>query len=94
MYFEETCRMVMWYCIIGSIFQVLSFVAVLVLCVKYTRLRKKVLNEHYTDYVNGNLTFRVFKIELEYHAVKDLNPSKILDEGDLSVNYRWILFER
>ena len=84
----------MWYYIIGIILQVLSFAAVLVLCVKYTRLQKKVLNEHYTDYVNGNLTFRVFKNELEYLAMKDLDPSKILDGGDLSVNYRWILFER
>lgn len=84
----------MWYYIIGIILQVLSLVAVLVLCVKYTRLRKKVLNEHYTDYVNGNLTLRVFKVELEYLAIKDLDQSKILDGGDLSVNYRWVLFER
>ena len=80
--------------IVGILLQVLTLLAVLVLCIKYTRLRKKVLNEHYTDYVNGNLTLRVFKIELEYLAIKDLDQSKILDGGDLSVNYRWVLFEK
>ena len=80
--------------IIGIFLNLLSFAAVLVICVKYIRLRDRKENEHYTDYTNGNMVMRVFKNEFEYPATKNLNPAKILDGGALSAGYRWVLFEK
>jgi hypothetical protein len=49
-------------------------------------------SEHYTDYVKGNLTIRIYKPELEYNAKKDLSPNSIVEGGHLSPFYDWVLF--
>lgn len=51
-------------------------------------------NDCYTDYIHKNLILRVAKIEFEFHAIKGIPESKILDRGNLNIHYIWILFEK
>ena len=62
-----------------------AFVAVLVLCYKYIRLKNQKENEYYTDYVHNNL---------EYEAIGKVPIEKILDRGTLSQFYNWSLLEK
>lgn len=82
-----------WYFIIGISLNALSFIAVLVLCVKYVRLKNTKESEFFTDYTHGKTVLRVFKNEFEYNAFKDLKESQVLDSGTLTASYRWVLFE-
>ena len=61
-----------------------AFVAVLVLCYKYIRLKNQKENEYYTDY----------KPEFEYEAIGKVPIEKILDRGTLSQFYNWALIEK
>ena len=84
----------MIYQIICMALDLISFVAVLVLCCKYIRLKNQKENEYYTDYVHNNLILRIFKPEFEYEAVGKIPIEKILDRGTFSQFYNWCLIEK
>ena len=84
----------MIYQIISMALDLVAFVAVLVLCYKYIRLKNQKENEYYTDYVHNNLTLRVYKPEFEYEAIGKVPIEKILDRGTLSQFYNWALLEK
>ena len=76
------------------ILQVISTASVIVLAVKYIRLKKKKENEYYTDYFHGNLILRIYKPEFEYQAVGNVPREKLLDRGNFSQFYIWTLIQR
>lgn len=71
----------------------ISFMAVLVLCYKYIKLKNQKENEYYTDYVHNNLILRIFKPEFEYEAVGKVPIENILDRGTFSQYYVWALID-
>lgn len=79
--------------IVSIVMQAVVLVAVLILCVKYSRLRHQKENEYYTDYRHNNLTLRVYKPEFEYQAIGSINRGKILESGTLSPYYNWALLQ-
>lgn len=76
------------------ILQVISTASVIVLAVKYIRLKKQKENEYYTDYFHGNLILRIYKPEFEYQAVGNVPRKKLLDRGNLSQYYVWTLMQK
>lgn len=80
--------------LVEIILNLLSFVAVLILCYRYIRLSNQKENEYYTDYVHNRLILRVYKPEFEYEAIGKLPIEKILDRGNLSQYYVWALIEK
>lgn len=84
----------MIYQIISMAFDFIAFVAVLILCWKYVRLKSQKENEYYTDYIHNNLVLRVYKPEFEYQAIGKVPIEKILDRGTLSQFYNWVLIEK
>ena len=79
--------------VISIILQAISFVAVLILCYKYVRLKNQKENEYYTDYRHNNLVLRIYKPEFEYQAIGKVPIDKILDRGTFSQFYLWALIE-
>lgn len=79
---------------INMALDLISFVAVLILCYKYIRLKNQKENEYYTDYIHNNLILRIFKPEFEYEAVGNVPVEKILDRGTFSQFYNWCLIEK
>ena len=79
---------------INMALDLISFVAVLILCYKYIRLKNQKENEYYTDYIHNNLILRIFKPEFEYEAVGKVPVEKILDRGTFSQFYNWCLIEK
>ena len=79
--------------VISTILQAISFVAVLILCYKYVRLKNQKENEYYTDYRHNNLVLRIYKPEFEYQAIGKVPIDKILDRGTFSQFYLWALIE-
>lgn len=84
----------MIYQIVNMIFDFITFVAVLVLCYKYIRLKNQKENEYYTDYIHNNLILRIYKPEFEYEAIGKVPIEKILDRGPFSKFYDWCLMEK
>ena len=76
------------------ILQVISTASVIVLAVKYIRLKKQKENEYYTDYFHGNLILRIYKPEFEYQAVGNVPREKLLDRGNFSQYYVWTLMQQ
>ena len=76
------------------ILQVISTASVIVLVVKYIRLKKQKENEYYTDYFHGNLILRIYKPEFEYQAVGNVPREKLLDRGNFSQFYIWTLIQK
>lgn len=76
------------------ILQVISTASVIVLTVKYIRLKKQKENEYYTDYFHGNLILRIYKPEFEYQAVGNVPREKLLDRGSFSQYYVWTLMQK
>lgn len=76
------------------ILQVISTASVIVLAVKYIRLKKQKENEYYTDYFHGNLILRIYKPEFEYQAVGNVPREKLLDRGNFSQFYIWTLIQK
>ena len=76
------------------ILQVISTASVIVLAVKYIRLKKQKENEYYTDYFHGNLILRIYKPEFEYQAVGNVPREKLLDRGNFSQFYIWTLMQK
>lgn len=76
------------------ILQVISTASVIVLAVKYIRLKKQKENEYYTDYFHGNLILRIYKPEFEYQAVGNVPREKLLDRGNFSQYYVWTLMQK
>lgn len=76
------------------ILQILSTASVIVLAVKYIRLKNQKENEYYTDYFHGNLILRIYKPEFEYQAVGNVPREKLLDRGNLSQFYIWTLIKK
>ena len=76
------------------ILQVISTASVIVLAVKYIRLKKQKENEYYTDYFHGNLILRIYKPEFEYQAVGNVPREKLLDRGNFSQSYIWTLIQK
>ena len=76
------------------ILQVISTASVIVLAVKYIRLKKHKENEYYTDYFHGNLILRIYKPEFEYQAVGNVPREKLLDRGNFSQFYIWTLIQK
>ena len=76
------------------ILQVMQLVAVILLAVKYIRLREQKENEYYTDYAHNNLVLRVYKPEYEYQAAGNLSTKYLLDRGRLSPQYDWVLIDK
>lgn len=74
--------------------QVISTASVIVLAVKYIRLKKQKENEYYTDYFHGNLILRIYKPEFEYQAVGNVPREKLLDRGNFSQFYIWTLIQK
>lgn len=80
--------------LIGIGLDILSFAAVLVLCMRYIKLSRQKENEYYTDYVHNHLILRIYKPEFEYQAIGKVPIEKILDRGTLSQFYLWALIEK
>lgn len=78
-------------CIITVALQIVSLLSVLVLCVKYVRLKETKENEYYTDYRHNNLILRIYKTEFEYMAIGKVPRNNILDQGTFSPTYMWAL---
>ena len=78
---------------ISMALDLISFVAVLILCYKYIRLKNQKENEYYTDYRHNNLVLRIYKPEFEYQAIGKVPIDKILDRGTFSQFYLWALIE-
>lgn len=76
------------------ILQIISTASVIVLAVKYIRLKKQKENEYYTDYFHGNLILRIYKPEFEYQAVGNVPREKLLDRGNFSQYYVWTLIQK
>ena len=76
------------------ILQVISTASVIVLAVKYIRLKNQKENEYYTDYFHGNLILRIYKPEFEYQAVGNVPREKLLDRGNFSQFYIWTLIQK
>ena len=76
------------------ILQAISTASVIVLAVKYIRLKKQKENEYYTDYFHGNLILRIYKPEFEYQAVGNVPREKLLDRGNFSQFYVWTLMQK
>ena len=76
------------------ILQIISTASVIVLAVKYIRLKKQEENEYYTDYFHGNLILRIYKPEFEYQAVGNVPREKLLDRGNFSQFYIWTLIQK
>lgn len=76
------------------ILQVLSTSSVIILVVKYIRLKNQKENEYYTDYFHGNLILRIYKPEFEYQAVGNVPREKLLDRGNFSQYYVWVLMQK
>lgn len=76
------------------ILQLISTASVIVLAVKYIRLKKQKENEYYTDYFHGNLILRIYKPEFEYQAVGNVPREKLLDRGNFSQYYVWTLIQK
>ena len=76
------------------ILQVISTASVIVLAVRYIRLKKQKENEYYTDYFHGNLILRIYKPEFEYQAVGNVPREKLLDRGNFSQFYIWTLIQK
>lgn len=76
------------------ILQAISTASVIVLAVKYIRLKKQKENEYYTDYFHGNLILRIYKPEFEYQAVGNVPREKLLDRGNFSQFYIWTLIQK
>lgn len=74
--------------------QVLQLIAVIILAVKYVRLKSQKENEYYTDYVHNNLVLRVYKPEYEYQAAGNISTKYLLDRGRLSPMYDWVLIDK
>ena len=74
--------------------QVLQLIAVIILAVKYVRLKSQKENEYYTDYIHNNLILRVYKPEYEYQAAGNVPPKCLLDRGRLSPLYDWVLIDK
>lgn len=58
------------------------------------KLRKQKEEEYWKDFEHKNLVLRTFKNEDEYMAVRDIPTHKRLEDGELNMNYKWILFEK
>lgn len=80
--------------IISIAFDIISFVAFLIVCIKYVQLKKHKENEYYTDYTHNRLIIRIYKPEFEYEAVGKVPIEKILDRGTFSKFYEWCLIEK
>lgn len=76
------------------ILQVLSTASVIILAVKYIRLKNQKENEYYTDYFHGNIILRIYKPEFEYQAVGNVPREKLLDRGNFSQYYVWALMQK
>lgn len=76
------------------ILQAISTASVIVLAVKYIRLKKQKENEYYTDYFHGNIILRIYKPEFEYQAVGNVPREKLLDRGNFSQFYIWTLIQK
>ena len=76
------------------VLQLISTASVVVLCIKYARLKKRTENEYYTDYLHGNLILRVYKPEFEYQAIGKVPREQLLDRGNLSQFYIWALIQK
>ena len=85
-----------WIFVLMIALQIISVISVLILCVKYIRLKEHRDNEYYTDYEHGaKVILRVFKTEFEYQAVGNLPKGwVILDAGQLSAYHRWALIQK
>lgn len=80
--------------IFGIIMDVISFMAVLIICWRYIRLKNQKENEYYTDYVHNNLILRVYKPEFEFQAIGSIDRDKLLDRGNFSQFYVWALIQK
>lgn len=80
--------------IVALILQILQLAAVILLAVKYIKLKEQKENEYYTDYVHNNLVLRVYKPEYEYQAAGNLSTKYLLDRGRLSSQYDWVLIDK
>ena len=85
-----------WFFMLMIVLQIVSVISVLILCVKYIRLKEQRDNEYYTDYEHGaKVILRVFKNEFEYQAIGNLPKNwVILDAGQLSAYHRWALIQK
>lgn len=60
---------------------------------EYIRMRRAKDSEHYTDFVHGNLTMRVYKPMFEYPARTEAKGT-IIEGGTLSPTYDWLLIQK
>lgn len=77
----------MIYLLIGNLISVWILIFLLL-----RRVRTKE-SEYYTDYVYKTLRMRVYRPEFEYQAIGQLLPSEILEMGNLSLYYKWVLIQ-
>lgn len=71
----------------------LNFISLWIVVLLLFRTKKAKENEFYSDYVKGTLTLRVFKHEYEFQAFQYVERNQILESGNLSANYQWLLFD-
>lgn len=60
----------------------------------YKRKKKKQTeSEFYTDYVKSTHVMRVYKAEFEFEAIGEVPRDRLLDFGNLTMNYKWALID-
>lgn len=60
----------------------------------YIKLKQMRETEYWTDYEHNDTVMRVYKWEFETQALEGMKRWQVLDRGDLTPYYRWILFTK
>ena len=73
-----------------------ALVIVFAIFISFHYIKVKQMNEtkYWTDYQHNDTVMRVYKWEFEVQSLEGLKRWQILDRGDLTPNYRWILFTK
>lgn len=81
--------------ILGQIILGINTIILAYLCyITYKRKEKEQKeSEFYTDYVKGTYVMRVYKTEFEFEAIGKVPRDRLLDFGNLTMNYKWALID-
>lgn len=71
---------------------VMAFAVFISFC--YIKVKSIRESEYWTDYQHNDTIFRIYKWEFETQALDGMKRWQVLDRGDLTPNYRWILFTK
>ena len=76
------------------ILQVLVIAFAVFISFHYIKVKRIRETEYWTDYVHNDTVMRVYKWEFETQSLEGMKRWQVLDRGDLTPYYRWILFTK